>query len=152
MTDEKKPPQGAGSKALKRPALASRRQLEIARLAAGAAREDGAFDAQAAEGGVGLVPGSRQQGTAAMVTHMPRRVAALKLGALACKFPKPFLLLLVLRLKRGVLGLQIGALALKFRLLGLDESKVLTEHRRRAMFVDQAFDGIQKAIEEAHFQ
>ncbi len=47
--------------------------------------------------------------------------------------------LLYLKLRRLELGLQIAVAALKCRLLGLQEPKLLTENRRRAVFVDQFF-------------
>ncbi len=81
-----------------------------------------------------------------MIANITRRVSRLKSRHLAFQHPKLFLKLGIFRLKRFALGLKIGVLSLKCSLLGLNESKVLLEDRRRAVLVDKFF----KKIEQSH--
>lgn len=81
-----------------------------------------------------------------MIANVTRSISRLKGRHLAFQHPKLFLKLGVFRLKRFVLGFNIGVLTLKCRLLGLNESKVLSENRRRAVLVDKFF----KMIKQSH--
>ena len=81
-----------------------------------------------------------------MIANATRCISRLKRQHLAFQHPDLFLLLGIFRVKRFVLGLKIGVFSFKCRLLGLNESKVLTQDRRRAVLVDEFF----KMLKQSH--
>lgn len=81
-----------------------------------------------------------------MVTTITRWIAVLKHIKLRPEVAQALAQLEVLRLQLLRLRLRIAAGSLKCRLLGLDEGKVLTEDRRRAVLVDKFF----KMFNESH--
>lgn len=135
MTDEKKPPQGAGC--MGQAALGG--QLEPALMGAVFTDETGLFDADGAKCGVRSVAGSAQLGAAAGVAPVGgvRIGQRLRHAAALCKC---HLYLLYFRVRRLELGLRIIMASLKCRLLRLQEPKVLLKNRRTAVLVDKFFE------------
>ncbi len=80
-----------------------------------------------------------------MIANITRSVSRLKRQHLAFKHPYLFMKLCIFRLKRFILGLKIRVLSFKCRLLGLNESKMLTQDRRRAMLVDKFFEMVKQS-------
>jgi hypothetical protein len=151
IMDEKKPATAGWVKAqaaVKAAMLSIRLRLlrKGAFFLANQAGENRLFDSKIAEYRVSAAACTFYLRATTMIANVTRSISRLKHSHLAFQYPKLFLKLGVFRLKRFALGVNIRVLALKCGLLGLDESKVLSENRRRAVLVDEFF----KMVEQSH--